>query len=60
MVGTDSIATVRDCPTLNKLMPFSFQKPPIEAANEKQKQSANPTKKDPKYTRKINSISKPT
>ena len=46
MVGTDNRATVTDWPVLKRLTPDSFQRPPIEAAIEKQKQSAKPTIKE--------------
>ena len=45
IVGTDNKATVMAWPALNILIPDSFQNPPIEAANEKQKQSAKPMTK---------------
>ena len=59
MVGIDKRATVTDWPVLKRLIPGSFQCPPIEQAKEKQKQSQNPTTKAPMYMAGRTLCSKP-
>lgn len=48
MYKVQKIATVEDCPKLNRLMPWSCHLPAIERATAKQKQSAKPAPKAPK------------
>lgn len=47
--NTDKIATVPDCPMLNRLIPNSFHLPAKDKLVEKHKMSAKPRKKAPPY-----------